>query len=43
MDVSRIDPDVLVDAESVDRGEISIGIDDSLSASAHGKEYKVLI
>lgn len=27
MDVSRIDPDVLVDVESVDTGELSINID----------------
>lgn len=43
MDVSRIDPDLLVDMESVDTGELSINIDDSPSASAHGKGNKMLI
>lgn len=45
MDVSRIDPDLLVYMESlsVDTGELSINIDDSPSASAHGKGNKMLI
>lgn len=44
MDVSRIDPEeVLVDAETVEPGDISMEIDESLLNGDYGKEDKVLV
>lgn len=44
MDVSRIDPEeALVDAETVEPGDISMEIDESLLNGDYGKEDKVLV
>ena len=44
MDVSRIDPEeVLVDSETVEAGDISADIDESLLNTDYGGEDKVLV
>lgn len=45
MDVSRVDPEeVLVDAQTVELGDVSADIDEAwLRGTDHGKEDKVLV